>query len=81
MGDHCPHHSRWQAEDLKVSVISLMNLVLTVVPYNTTVSRRAAALPLLPHISAENKVHLLIDSTGMKVYGAGKWLEGHAQCD
>lgn len=63
-----------QAEGLMASVISLMNLPLTV-PDHTTVSRRAAVLPPLPRIPAEGDLHILIDSTGLKVYGAGQWLE------
>ncbi|MGV7963702.1 IS5 family transposase [Photorhabdus tasmaniensis] len=63
-----------QAEGLMMSVISLMALPLTV-PDHTTVSRRAAALPPLPRIPAEGDLHILIDSTGLKVYGAGQWLE------
>lgn len=63
-----------QAEGLMASVFSLMHLALTV-PDHTTVSRRAAVLPPLPRLPAEGAVHLLIDSTGLKVYGAGQWLE------
>ncbi|EUM16582.1 hypothetical protein L465_00396 [Enterobacter sp. BIDMC 29] len=63
-----------QAEGLMASVFTLMNVSLNV-PDHTTVSRRAAALPPLPHIPSEGTVHVLIDSTGLKVYGAGQWLE------
>ena len=63
-----------QAEGLMASVFSLMNLSLAV-PDHTTVSRRAAVLPPLPHIPSEGTLHILIDSTGLKVYGAGQWLE------
>ena len=63
-----------QAEGLMASVFTLMNVALTV-PDHTTVSRRAVVMPSLPRIPAEGKVHILIDSTGLKVYGAGQWLE------
>ena len=63
-----------QAEGLMASVFTLMNVSLTV-PDHTTVSRRAATMPPLPHIPAEGVVHVLIDSTGLKVNGAGQWLE------
>ena len=63
-----------QAEGLMASVFMLMKVSLNV-PDHTTVSRRAAALPPLPHIPAEGTIHVLIDSTGLKVYGAGQWLE------
>ena len=52
----------------------MMHLSLAV-PDHSTVSRRAAVLPLLPRIPAEGEAHILIDSTGLKVYGAGQWLE------
>lgn len=51
-----------------------MNLSLTV-PDHTSVSRRATVLLPLPRIPTEGEVHILIDSTGFKVYGAGQWLE------
>jgi transposase len=46
------------------------------VPDHTTISRRAMTLPVIqadtvPH----GPLHLLIDSTGLQVYGAGQWLE------
>lgn len=63
-----------QAEGLMASVFTLMNVSLNV-PDHTTVSRRAAVLPPLPHIPAVGEVHILIDSTGLKVYGAGQWRE------
>ena len=63
-----------QAEGLMASVFSMMHLSLTV-PDHSTVSRRAVVLPPLPCIPAEGEVHILIDSTGLKVYGAGQWLE------
>lgn len=56
-----------QAEGLMASVFRLMNLSLAV-PDHTTVSRRAAVLPPLPHIPSEGALHILIDSTGLKVY-------------
>ncbi|EUM16577.1 hypothetical protein L465_00391 [Enterobacter sp. BIDMC 29] len=63
-----------QAEGLMASVFCMMSLSLAV-PDHTTVSRRATVLPLLPRIPTEGEVHILIDSTGLKVYGAGQWLE------
>ena len=60
-----------QAEGLMASVFDMMSLSLAV-PDNTTVSRRAAVLPRIP---TEDEVHTLIDSTGLKVYGAGQWQE------
>ena len=63
-----------QAQGLMGSVFQLLGVALPVPDYST-VSRRAMKLPpisvgRLP----EGPLHLLIDSTGLKVYGAGEWL-------
>lgn len=63
-----------QAEGLMMSVLQLMGLPLSV-PDHTTVSRRAAVLPPLPRLPTEGDVHVIIDSTGLKVFGAGQWRE------
>jgi hypothetical protein len=45
-------------------------------PDHTTMSRRAAGLAVIqPDTVPHGPLHLLIDSTGLKVYGAGQWLE------
>ena len=64
-----------QTEGLLASVLMLMDLTISA-PDHTTVSRRAVTLPviqqaLVPH----GPLHVLIDSTGLQVYGAGQWLE------
>jgi transposase len=64
-----------QIEGLMTSVLSLMGLMISA-PDHTTVSRRAVTLPVIqapavPH----GPLHVLIDSTGLQVYGAGQWLE------
>src|SRR3954452_24120418 len=67
-----------QTEGLIGSVIHLLGLTLAV-PDHTTLSRRAETLdvPRLRRPSADRDaepVHLLIDSTGLKLCGAGEWL-------
>ena len=53
----------------------LMKLTLSV-PDHTTVSRRVVTLPVTPSASiAHGPLHVLIDSTGLQVFGAGQWLE------
>ncbi|EBW3989932.1 hypothetical protein DPJ14_24790, partial [Salmonella enterica subsp. enterica serovar Enteritidis] len=49
-----------QAEGLMASVFRLIDISLAV-PDHTTVSRRAAVLPPLPHIQSEGDLHILID--------------------
>jgi hypothetical protein len=75
-----------QTEGLISSIIGLLGLPLRV-PDHSTLSRRAANLevprPTRPGSNAgahgENKgegepLHLLVDSTGLKLCGAGEWL-------
>ena len=65
-----------QAEGLIGSIIGSLGLTLRV-PDHTTLSRRAATLvvprPTAAHGDAR-PVHLLVDSTGLKLCGAGEWL-------
>ena len=67
-----------QAEGLIGSIISLLGLSLRV-PDHTTLSRRAATLevprPKSDSAGGDNQpMHLLVDSTGLKLCGAGEWL-------
>jgi Transposase DDE domain len=64
-----------QIEGLMTSVLSLMGLSISA-PDHTTVSRRAVTLPGIQEASvAPGPLHVLIDSTGLQVYGAGQWVE------
>ena len=70
-----------QTEGLIGSVIGLLGLDLRV-PDHTTLSRRAATLEVprprpssSPDAGGEAEpLHLLVDSTGLKLCGAGEWL-------
>ena len=56
-------------------LLTLMGLTLSASDH-TTVSRRAVALPVIqPAQVPPGPLHVLIDSTGLKDYGAGQWLE------
>jgi transposase len=62
-----------QTEGLLRSVAQLMNLEIGI-PDHTTLSRRSAAMPLAMDLArAKGPVQVVIDSTGLKVYGAGEW--------
>jgi IS5 family transposase len=63
-----------QTEGLIGSVIGLLGLDLAV-PDHSTLSRRAKTLEV-PHLrrAATGPLHLLVDSTGLKLGGAGEWL-------
>src|SRR5918995_525568 len=62
-----------QTEGLIGSVIGLLGLTLRV-PDHTTLSRRAATLEVPRPRSSAEPMHLLVDSTGLKLCGAGEWL-------
>ena len=64
-----------QTEGLIGSVIRLLGLDLAV-PDHSTLSRRAETLKVpRPRASASAEpMHLLVDSTGLKLCGAGEWL-------
>jgi hypothetical protein len=62
-----------QTEGLIGSVIALLGLDLAV-PDHTTLSRRAESLDVVRPRPGPGPVHLLVDSTGLKLYGSGEWL-------
>src|SRR4051794_22026977 len=62
-----------QTEGLIGSIIGLLGLALSV-PDHTTLSRRAETLEVPRPRSGTAPVHLLVDSTGLKLCGPGEWL-------
>ena len=65
-----------QTEGLIESIIGLLGLELCV-PDHLTLSRRATTLEVQhpqPHRNSE-AMHLLVDSTGLRLCGAGEWLQ------
>ena len=69
------HLALRQTEGLIGSIIHLLGLTLAV-PDHTTLSRRAETLEVprpWPRRDA-GPLHLLVDSTGLKLCGAGEWL-------
>ena len=62
-----------QTEGLIGSIIRLLGLDLAV-PDHSTLSRRAETLPVLRPRSSSAPVHLLVDSTGLRLCGSGEWL-------
>jgi len=60
-------------EGLTRSIIKLLGLELSV-PCYTTLSRRRRSLEVrLPRRKKSEPLHLVVDSTGIKVYGEGEW--------
>jgi IS5 family transposase len=63
-----------QSEGLIGSIMRMLGVDLPV-PDHTTLSRRAAGLPVQPcQRSGMGALHLIVDSTGLKLRGAGEWL-------
>jgi hypothetical protein len=68
------HLALRQTEGLIGSVIALLGLDLSVPDYST-ISRRSKTLQLPSlHRTGTGPLHLLVDSTGLKLGGAGEWL-------
>jgi hypothetical protein len=63
-----------QTEGLIASVLQLLGLDLAV-PDHSTLSRRAETLEVPRPKAGSEPVHLLVDSTGLRLCGPGEWLE------
>lgn len=62
-----------QAQGFVESLFKLMRVKLTV-PDHSTVSRRLGKLSVsLPIIERKTARHVVVDSTGIKIYGEGEW--------
>lgn len=61
------------AQGFAQSVLALMGLSLPT-PHYSTLSRRQVGLELvMPCLRSGQAIHLVVDSTGCKVYGEGEW--------
>src|SRR6187455_2604407 len=68
-----------QTEGLIGSIIRLLGLDLPV-PDHSTLSRRAETLEVARPKAGSAPMHLLVDSTGLKLCGPGEWLiEKHGE--
>ncbi len=64
-----------QTEGALRSIVGLLGAVIKV-PDHTTFSRRSARLSILPQtVKRDEPIRRLIDSTGLKIYGEGEWLD------
>src|SRR5258707_3034954 len=69
------HQPLRQTEGLFRSIADVLGISIAI-PDHTTLSRRAGGLTILPkHIDRAEPLHLLVDSTGLKIYGEGEWLD------
>ena len=67
------HLALRQTEGLIGSILQLLDLDLAV-PDHSTLSRRAEILAVPRPKAGSEPVHLLVDSTGLKLCGPGEWL-------
>jgi hypothetical protein len=66
------HLSLRATQGFLASVVTFMRLELPVPDYST-MSRRQAALAINLPPARSGTRHVVVDSTGLKVYGAGEW--------
>ncbi|MBP0447930.1 IS5 family transposase [Roseomonas sp. SSH11] len=67
------HLALRQTEGLIASILQLLGIDLAV-PDHTTLSRRAETLEVPRPRGGQAPLHLLVDSTGLKLCGPGEWL-------
>jgi len=60
-------------EGLLSSVVSLLGLSLSVPSYTTLCRRRRLLEVSLPRLRQIEPLHLVVDSTGVKIHGEGEW--------
>jgi transposase len=69
------HQPLRQTEGLLRSIADVLKIDIAI-PDHTTLSRRGGGLAILPKRTDRNEpLHLLVDSTGLKIYGEGEWLD------
>jgi len=69
------HQPKRQTEGMLRSLAGALGIDIAI-PDHTTLSRRGGGLTILPkRLHRDEPLHLLIDSTGLKIYGEGEWLD------
>ena len=62
-----------QTQGFIQSILDLMGLALAVPDYSTLSRRQGQLAVVLPKKRPDTPMHLVVDSTGLKVYGEGEW--------
>ena len=62
-----------QTQGFIQSLLDLMGLALAVPDYSTLSRRQGSLAVVLPTRCSDTPMHLVVDSTGLKVYGEGEW--------
>ena len=60
-------------EGLMRSIVKLLRVELSVPDYTTLCRRRRSLVITLPRLHKSEPLHMVVDSTGIKVYGEGEW--------
>ncbi len=69
------HQPFRQTEGMLRSIAEVLKVDIAI-PDHTTLSRRGGGVTILPKLADRDEpMHLLIDSTGLKIYGEGEWLD------
>ena len=69
------HQPLRQTEGLLRSIADVLGIDIAI-PDHTTLTRRGGGLTiLLKRLDRAEPLHLLVDSTGLKIYGEGEWLD------
>ena len=69
------HQSLRQTEGLLRSIADVLGVDIAI-PDHTTLSRRGGGLTILfKRLDRAEPLHLLVDSTGLKIYGEGEWFD------
>jgi hypothetical protein len=69
------HQPLRQTEGMLRSIADVLGVAIAI-PDHTTLSRRGGGLTVLPkRVDRDEPLHLLVDSTGLKIYGEGEWLD------
>jgi IS5 family transposase len=62
-----------QTEGFVTSLLTLARVDLPVPDYTTLCRRRKTLVVRLPHARSAEPLHLVVDSTGLKIFGDGEW--------
>ena len=62
-----------QTQGFIQSLLDLMQLALATPDYSTLSRRQGRLRVVLPNKPTDSPMHLVVDSTGLKVYGEGEW--------
>ena len=62
-----------QTQGFIQSLLDLMGMALGVPDYSTLSRRQGRLQVVLPNKPTDSPIHLVVDSTGLKVYGEGEW--------